>query len=180
MAASPRVQRYAHQPLHQHVSQIRLLRLKSPSDQLITVSCEIYTFDLGRAPPFLALSYVWGHPDPQIEILLDGKSFAVTKTLYDFLHFFQHSEDNRDGKTYIWIVRPLSVALRTGADCNRIRSALINRMRPSEATLSSICQKYTSELYALSRGWGLMNSLNVQRTTLSPQTSKIGPLLRNS
>jgi hypothetical protein len=177
MATSRQVQQYAYQPLHQHDIQIRLLRLKCPSDQLITVSCEVQTFDLSRAPPYLALSYVWGHPHPQIEILLDNESFAVTETLWDFLHFFQYNEDNHDGKTYIWIVRPLSFALWTEADFNRIKSALTNRIRQSEATLSNICQEYTSELYALSHGWGPMRSPNVQRPTLSPRILKTWLLL---
>lgn len=89
-------------------------------------------FALDSAPRYLALSYVWGAQYPQKEILLDNKSFAVTKTLYNFLLYFQKNDENRAGETYLWIVRLLHVTLRTNTDCCRAKSVSTNRVSTSE------------------------------------------------
>ena len=76
--------RYCHQALDISTRQIRLIKLLP--DQGGPPSCNIATFELSSAPSFVALSYTWGPPSPQFDILVNGKPLSIRENLF---HFFQ-------------------------------------------------------------------------------------------
>lgn len=46
------------------------------------MSCLMETFELARCPPFVALSYTWGHPDLCREISINDQTVRVRENLY--------------------------------------------------------------------------------------------------
>jgi hypothetical protein len=105
---------YVYHDLPQSGRYIRLLRITPPPHQdavhsqttpCDVPSCQVYTFKLKSAPPYLALSYVWGtSKGGKSDILLDNKRWKVTNTLYHFLRIFRHDTENCGGEIYLWIV----------------------------------------------------------------------------
>ncbi|OTB01578.1 hypothetical protein M426DRAFT_63793, partial [Hypoxylon sp. CI-4A] len=75
-------------PIDRSCRQIRLLyfdrsNFDEPYDNRIRLQTR--TVELGKYPPFHALSYAWGDEPPTYEILLNGKPFPIRKNLYDAL-----------------------------------------------------------------------------------------------
>ncbi|KAL2757799.1 hypothetical protein ACRALDRAFT_1079888 [Sodiomyces alcalophilus JCM 7366] len=62
----------------------RLLKIHpgSPSDSL---DCELFTSNLDNAPPYTALSYVWGDPTETADVTCSGHACRVTRSLADGL-----------------------------------------------------------------------------------------------
>ncbi|KAH7407098.1 heterokaryon incompatibility protein-domain-containing protein [Phaeosphaeria sp. MPI-PUGE-AT-0046c] len=97
--SSPQLQpedanRYVHQPLDEASKEIRLIGLEFLRDSgdeasVSPVECTIKIFDLEHAPPFTALSYVWGPPEPAHEIIVDKKTFRIRENLFNFLCEFR-------------------------------------------------------------------------------------------
>jgi hypothetical protein len=46
--------------LNSQRSELRLLTIREPFNQAVSIDCDIQTFELSHAPRFDALSYVWG------------------------------------------------------------------------------------------------------------------------
>ena len=108
--------RYRHQALNTSTRQIRLIKLRPGQSK--QPQCDISVFDLGSAPPFVALSYTWGPPSPQFDILVNGDSLSVRKNLFQFFQAYLMITDEdsqqkpppggyRDWETrwdeYLWI-----------------------------------------------------------------------------
>jgi hypothetical protein len=64
------------------------------------VHCELTIFDLATTPAYIALSYVWGPPNPTQAICVDKKKFSVRQNLYEFLQTFHRDPAN---DCYLWI-----------------------------------------------------------------------------
>jgi Heterokaryon incompatibility protein (HET) len=62
--------------------EIRLLSLRSENLYKPLIECDLETFELGNAPPFVALSYVWGDPNVTVEIQLLGVPKRITTNLF--------------------------------------------------------------------------------------------------
>ncbi|KAK0124903.1 hypothetical protein ONS96_008781 [Cadophora gregata f. sp. sojae] len=77
--------------------EIRLLTVHEGDGTEIRYS--LNTVSLDEAPPYEALSYVWGDPNRTREIILDGKSFRVTTNLARAL---RHLRDGQKPRT-LWI-----------------------------------------------------------------------------
>jgi len=86
---------YRHSALPSERS-IRLLRLPQLDVGRTTPSCTLTVVDLDSAPSYYALSYTWGSPSMEATrngvtayryctILCNGRTFLVTRNLYDFL-----------------------------------------------------------------------------------------------
>ncbi|KAH8655062.1 heterokaryon incompatibility protein-domain-containing protein, partial [Tricladium varicosporioides] len=60
-------------PLDKATRQIRLIGLKDSSSSLQVLEFDLGIFDLESAPPFMALSYVWGNPTAPKNISLGGQ-----------------------------------------------------------------------------------------------------------
>lgn len=71
--------------------QIRLIHLQ-PGLASAPIDCCLEDVHLGDAPPYAALSYVWGPPDPVDTVTVNDKSIGVTKNLHSaLLHVRQES-----------------------------------------------------------------------------------------
>lgn len=80
----------------------RLLKLELESSEVApssTISLGLHVTSLANAPPYTAVSYVWGLPSPTKQILLNGQPFTVRQNLWDLLSRL------RDVKydDYLWI-----------------------------------------------------------------------------
>jgi hypothetical protein len=94
---------YKYQALDASRQQIRLIKLHNhhlESALAPSVRCELTTHDLATAPVYIALSYVWGPPQPSQTIYVDGKAFTVRQNLFDFLDIFRNENIN---DSYLWI-----------------------------------------------------------------------------
>jgi hypothetical protein len=79
---------YTHAPLtnadeNLEICLIKLERVSANDDE--PVRCEIEIFDLHSAPPYSALSYMWGPLTPTHKILMDGKWLEIRENLFHFL-----------------------------------------------------------------------------------------------
>jgi len=89
-----------YEPLDGSQPQFRLLRIHprtDPSSNLIDGHLRI--FNQEEAPPYRALSYMWGPETPIVEIRINGHLIKVRKNLFDFLLVFRLESSN----DYIWI-----------------------------------------------------------------------------
>ncbi|KAE9366265.1 HET-domain-containing protein [Stipitochalara longipes BDJ] len=65
--------------------EIRLLMISPSRDPEAKISCSLQKANLEHNPSYIALSYVWGSPEHQRDIQLNGTNFSVTKNLHDAL-----------------------------------------------------------------------------------------------
>jgi hypothetical protein len=77
---------------------IRLLRLK-PGNPADRIECELSTVELDEAPPYEAISYVWGDPRTRRRILCNGKKFTCRANLFMALKNVR----NHDGVRVLWV-----------------------------------------------------------------------------
>lgn len=95
-------------------SEIRLLSV-APGGWDDQVSCTLHYEPLDEEPEYIALSYTWGDPTDQVEILLDGRPHRVTRSLFAALRRYRQlcTEERRydddfsfffypEGSIYIW------------------------------------------------------------------------------
>lgn len=75
---------FEYTPLNRQTRSIRLLRFedKGRTTAGTRLSCLMETFELAQCPPFVALSYAWGHPGLGREISVNGKSLRIRENLY--------------------------------------------------------------------------------------------------
>ncbi|KAI1382476.1 heterokaryon incompatibility protein-domain-containing protein [Hypoxylon crocopeplum] len=64
--------------------QFRLVEL-FPTSEGGDINIRFHAYSLDTAPPFEALSYIWGNPDPRPEAYCDGHPIRVTRNLHNFL-----------------------------------------------------------------------------------------------
>jgi hypothetical protein len=81
---------FKHKALDLNRPQIRLVQIHQTSlglddgSELDVIRCSINTFDIDTSPPYTALSYVWGPPEPSNEIIISEQKFTIRKNLHDF------------------------------------------------------------------------------------------------
>ncbi|KAH8587273.1 heterokaryon incompatibility protein-domain-containing protein [Bisporella sp. PMI_857] len=79
---------YRYQPLNLAQTQIRLFRLRNTqSGDALTGALEVHVLE--AAPPFKALSYIWGPTGGEKDLIVDGRMLQVRSNLYDFLVSYQ-------------------------------------------------------------------------------------------
>ncbi|KAH6662496.1 heterokaryon incompatibility protein-domain-containing protein [Halenospora varia] len=83
-----------------HVNAIRILNVH-PGLSYETISCSLEVHDLNNCPPFEALSYVWGDPNPLAEITCDGFPIFVTPNLNDALHRIRQPFATKPRKVWV-------------------------------------------------------------------------------
>ncbi|KAF2826800.1 HET-domain-containing protein, partial [Ophiobolus disseminans] len=92
---------FQHQPLDTTKQEVRLVKLhRAAADEHTHVFCDVRTFEIATAPPYVALSYTWGPPEPKRVIFIGDKSYEVRENLYNFLYAFRSEESNTE---YIYI-----------------------------------------------------------------------------
>jgi hypothetical protein len=92
---------FKYPPLDHTNQQIRLLRLKHRE-----FSLEV--FEISDAPPYTALSYVWGPVEPKCRWYTRGQDpeFArldLRKNLHDFLERMENLDEKEPSDEYLWI-----------------------------------------------------------------------------
>ncbi|KAF2677572.1 HET-domain-containing protein, partial [Lentithecium fluviatile CBS 122367] len=98
---------YEAHPLHFGAStKIRVVELlpNDSSDLSAPISCKFHVLSLDEAPPYTALSYVWGDATVTKTILLDGEPFSVRVNLWNFL-MQKRAEGDRANtdSSFLWI-----------------------------------------------------------------------------
>jgi hypothetical protein len=88
---------YRHQALDTSTQQIRLIKLRPGKHR--QPQCDIAVFELSSAPPFVALSYTWGPPSPQFDLLVNDEPIRIRENLFQFLQTYRATECN----DYLWI-----------------------------------------------------------------------------
>ena len=73
---------------------MRLLKLL-PGNSDDQIHLELFTAELKSAPPYEAISYCWGDPNDQEEILCCGQAMYITKSLATGLKCFRQPEEPR-------------------------------------------------------------------------------------
>jgi hypothetical protein len=92
---------FQYQPLDATKQEIRLIKLhRAVADEHTHVFCDVYTFEIATAPPYIALSYTWGVPEPQRVIFIGDEPYEVRQNLYNFLYAFRSEAANTE---YIYI-----------------------------------------------------------------------------
>jgi hypothetical protein len=80
--------KFSYTPIYDHW--IRLIALQ-PGSRDDPIECTLFTYNLDvsgeteKVGPYETLSYVWGDAKQQREIVCDGASLSITKSLYDAL-----------------------------------------------------------------------------------------------
>lgn len=102
---------FRYTPLNRQTRSIRLLRFADDAGPCL--SCRMGTFELARCPPFVALSYTWGHPDLCREISVNGKQLRIRENLYLAMSMLQkmpatqvsrdHQRERRLIHRHFWI-----------------------------------------------------------------------------
>lgn len=81
-------ERFVHTQLDYMKEEFRLLKLERPdTDGSATQipQCTMQIFSIEKAPPYRAVSYVWGELLDMKTILIDGQEMEVSENLFDFL-----------------------------------------------------------------------------------------------
>jgi len=93
---------YQYQPLDHTTQQIRLVTLLVPleNDDAIRLDTEI--FEVSEAPPYTALSYVWGPPSNNAIYIAEGR-LEIRDSLFRFLTEFRKCRDKTPSDRYLWI-----------------------------------------------------------------------------
>lgn len=82
---------FSYQPLRN--SKIRLIKLKKRLTRHEAISCELADFSLDEKP-YVALSYVWGSREGNMEIAVNGRRLSVTQNLFDALLQLEESSSS--------------------------------------------------------------------------------------
>ncbi|KAI2628486.1 heterokaryon incompatibility protein-domain-containing protein [Hypoxylon sp. NC1633] len=79
-------------------AEFRVLKLQ-PGKGLDPLYCELLHVSLDEHPPYDALSYCWGSPDPTVAVHCDGLALAVATNLGEALRAFRHETSPR----FLWV-----------------------------------------------------------------------------
>lgn len=90
---------YEHRPLDLTKAEIRLLRIGSIETN--EVHGFLHHFDVDSAPPYQALSYAWGPPEPTKLIWVDDQPLRIRQNLYEFLRIYQNDRELQTD--FLWI-----------------------------------------------------------------------------
>lgn len=80
-----------HASNHNNQAVIRLLHLH-PGTGNTPITGDLQTVELASAPPFEALSYCWGPPEPKYSICIEGATLSVTENLKLALFRLRHAD----------------------------------------------------------------------------------------
>ncbi len=97
-----RVSSYKHPSLPKSNTWIRLLEILPAVDPSTRIQCRLFGTALEEAPPFAALSYVWGNmTDGKAVIMVEGHAFHVSMSQFILLRSMRSR--NEDLHPAIWI-----------------------------------------------------------------------------
>lgn len=102
---------FRHEPLPDVSSYIRLLKVVDVDEYRdIAVQCRltIHNVKVDRIPPYYAISYTWGDPEPTTSIMVNGSRFEVRRNCENVLMQAKwvvdsHAHDQNDHhRYYVW------------------------------------------------------------------------------
>ena len=102
-AADPAFDDYQYQPLDHATQQIRLVTLLDPLENDDAIRLDIKVFEISEAPPYTALSYVWGPPPSSHDIYIANGRLQIRENLFKFLTEFRKCRDKMPSDQYLWI-----------------------------------------------------------------------------
>lgn len=73
---------FKHTPLDRSKECIRLLRFVDQPPSLELNRFSIETYDIATVPPFVALSYTWGRPEPTHDVAVNGSPLPIRENLW--------------------------------------------------------------------------------------------------
>jgi hypothetical protein len=85
--STPHGAQFKHRPLDINKKEIRLIEFKLEPDHRI--NCYIHHFELSTAPPYYAVSYMWGDESDEQNVTIEGQPFKVRRILYDYLTTYE-------------------------------------------------------------------------------------------
>ena len=92
-----------YQPLNSAKREIRLFEIPHHiPDKEESIRGNLSVFELGRAPPYAALSYVWGNDQDRVPIIVNGKTVDVTRSLEAGLAAWKRLATMSYDSNYIW------------------------------------------------------------------------------
>ncbi|KAI4658283.1 uncharacterized protein J4E79_007265 [Alternaria viburni] len=101
-AANPAFDDYQYQPLDHATQQIRLVTLLDPLENDDAIRLDIKVFEISEAPPYTALSYVWGPPSNNAIHIAEGR-LEIRDNLFKFLTEFRKCSDKTPSDQHLWI-----------------------------------------------------------------------------
>ena len=99
--ADQQLEPFKYAPIDSRKATIRLLRIKSANFRKDVVECEILDMCLDDHPVFDALSYFWGPPDFDYQIICNGTLKSITRTLNSALKRFRQ-DTYRGERPLLW------------------------------------------------------------------------------
>ena len=102
-AANPAFDDYQYQPLDHATQQIRLVTLLDPLVNDDAIRLDIEVFEISEAPPYTALSYVWGPPPSYNDIYIADGRLKIRENLFKFLTEFRKCRNKTPSDRYMWI-----------------------------------------------------------------------------
>ena len=98
----PVAQTSIYKALNTLTNEIRLLSFM-PTIEPNGIGLQLDVVNINKAPPYRALSYVWGDPTITEPICLNGVNFKVTKNLYTALQAILEHYSGDSEFRYFWI-----------------------------------------------------------------------------
>lgn len=97
------IEDYQYQPLDHATQQIRLVTLLDPLENDDAIRLDIEIFEISEAPPYTALSYVWGPPPSINAIFIAERRLEIRENLFGFLTEFRKCRDKTPSDQHLWI-----------------------------------------------------------------------------
>lgn len=92
---------FIHKPLDSPSEKIRLMEINSARLRTDPIVVTVTDIPLDQAPEFDALSYYWGPPQFDAEIIVNGAVLAITSNLASALRRYRQQSDKR--KCLLWV-----------------------------------------------------------------------------
>jgi len=153
-AANPAFDDYQYQPLDHATQQIRLVTLLNPLENDDAIRLDIEVFEISEAPPYTALSYVWGSPPSKNVIYIGTGRLEIRENLFKFLTEFRKRSDKTPSDQYLWIDQ-LCINQSTTAERNhqvQMMSDIYSKATSVIAWLSDGSEKAEGRPALLTRG----------------------------
>lgn len=96
-----RAETFIHRPLGSPSERIRLLEIKPARLRTDPIVATVRDTPLDQAPKFAALSYFWGPPQFDAEIVVNGAALAITSNLAGSLRRYRQQSSKRAG--LLWV-----------------------------------------------------------------------------
>jgi len=130
----------------------RLLKLELDSSEVTpssAISVRLHVTSLVDAPPYTAVSYVWGEPSPTKQILLDGEAFTIRENLWNLLNRLR--SERHQG--YLWI-DALSIDQTNNLEKNHQVAIMGSIYRQARTTIAWL----GSATMDVAEGWKILES----------------------